>query len=192
MRTHMNGLKLCLLFSLGAAAMLVSGMVQLVEGVQWTGNVPSIHKVGNAWQVTSVIPDLYSYRIKDDKGNPVCIERPFMVGTREGVIDDAAIKFSMYSFESPQTIIWNQKSFQVKDFVFAFHGDEKLYSNISELVISPDLATKMEWTITNADGKNLAIMKVKMLSKDNCTAVYEEGVSITYRDFKKRFLMKTD
>jgi hypothetical protein len=161
-----------------------------MRGATWTGNVPSIHKVGNAWTVNSVIPDLGKYKITDDKGNDVCIQSSYMVGTREGVIDKASIKFSIYTFNTTQTLTIGQKSYQVKNFVFAFHGDENLYSNIKELVISPTLSATNKWTITNVKGKTLALTKVKMSSTNDCMAVYEEGASVAYMDFKKHFLKK--
>jgi len=97
-----------------------------------TGNVPSISKVGDSWQVTNVMPDFYAYSITDESNKPLCVQRHYFVGTKPGVIDSTAIRFSEYTFDTTQTVTWEQKSYQIKKFIFAFHGDENLglYHNL--------------------------------------------------------------
>lgn len=190
MKTLKNKSRAYLLVCMCAEAFLALVTAQSFAQVHWTGNVPSISKVGDSWQVTNVIPDLSAYRLTDEANKPLCVQRHYMVGTQPGVIDAGSIRFSEYTFDGPQDVTWEQKTYQIKKFVFSFHGDDKLYTNISELVIPTTFSTKMGWVITNSDGRVLALAKMQMRSINDCTAVYEGGVSVSRKDFHSRYIPK--
>jgi hypothetical protein len=190
MKTLKNKSRAYLFLCICAGGFLAFVTTQGFSQARWTGNVPSISKIGDSWQVTNVIPDLSAYSLTDESNKPLCVQRHYMVGTQPGVIDAGAIRFSEYTFNGPQGVTWEEKSYQINKFVFAFHGDDKLYTNINELVIPTTFSTKMGWVITNGDGKVLALVKMKMRSINDCTAVYESGVTVSRKDFHSRYIAK--
>jgi len=169
--------------------MLFVGTAPALAGTL-TGNLPSIEKIGDSWNVRSIFPSMTAYKLVDDSGKDLCVQRIFFVGVEKGVIDDTAIRIEQFTFDQPQRITAQGKEYRMKVFAFAFHGQEDLYSKIKELNVDKELVGTGDaaWCCTDAKGKTLSLSKWQVLAKDECKAVYGENVSVSYKEFREKVL----
>lgn len=168
---------------------LLDGTSSVLAGTL-TGNVPSIEKIGDSWSVKSIFPSMTAYKLVDDTGKDLCMQRIFFVGVEKGVINENAIRIEQFTFEEPQQITAQGKQYRIKAFAFAFHGQEDLYSKIKELKVDKELVGTGDaaWCCTDAKGKTLSLTKWQLPAKDECKAVYSENVSVSYKEFRQKVL----
>lgn len=185
---HIKIFRTCLITFSVAALFLLCRNGPLLAQATWIGNVPSVEKVDNKWKITSAIPDLYSYTIKDKEGKKIGIMSNLFVGTEKGVIDANAIRISEYSFESPQKINAGGKLCSFRNFVFAFHQNDTFYSTIRELTVDEAFSAKSEWYCIDEKGEKHKLTMIKLLSKDKCITTYDHDIEISWEIFKANIL----